>query len=135
MLRSALLLLGISTLVGCGSSTAGGSQPPASGDAGSPATGGDASGGARADAPTGVPGCDGRTADGILGTWTATEIAGGAGPDGIVHVKVAQHFCGTRTAGTSRLTEDGPGFAGPGCKLVSDIRGTFTFDGAKLVIT
>lgn len=72
---------------------------------------------------------------GILGSWSNEQTAGGDGPNGIVLVKVTYRFCGTPTSGTYRYEEDGMDTPSRGCHRVADLRGTFTLEGTKLLLT
>lgn len=131
MIRRSYVFL-FALLAACGSSSSSSSSPPSSSSAGSdggaPAAG---DGGSNADGDA----CEGANDDGILGSWSNEQAAGGDGPNGIVMVKVTYRFCGTPTGGTYRYEEDGVGTPYAGCRRVADVRGTFTLEGKKLLLS
>jgi hypothetical protein len=106
----------------------------------SPAGGG---GGVEAGATEGGPQsdggstCDGTVANGILGTWGITRIAGGDAPGGVttIPVKGTYRFCGSASTGTFRETDDGLHVGGRNCHYIVDMSGTFTYDNATLTLT
>lgn len=75
--------------------------------------------------------CQGTTDVGILGTWSAEGALGVA--DGTVPVKRTYRFCGAPSEGTFRYQEGSA--PSRGCRRVADLRGTFTFDGTRLLLT
>jgi hypothetical protein len=106
----------------------------------SPGGGAGSDGGARPATPdSGSPAatCDGKTANGILGTWGITRIAGGDAPGGVttIPVKGTYRFCGTASAGTFRLTDDGLHYGSRNCRYINDDSGTFTYDNTTLTLT
>ena len=85
----------------------------------------------------GGTGCTGQVANGLLGTWAATLMAGGDAPGGVttIPVKTVYRFCGDLASGTYQYTEDGRHTPARDCRRVTDLRGTFTYDGATLALT
>ena len=81
--------------------------------------------------------CDGKVANGILGKWGITRIAGGNAPGGVttIPVKSTYLFCGSASAGTFRETTDGLHFGSRNCRYIVDLSGTFTYDNEALVMT